>query len=31
MLAALAAMYSDGTMKRIVAKWGMSSAVTLLK
>jgi polar amino acid transport system substrate-binding protein len=28
---ALNALYANGTMKKIVAKWGMSSAVTLLK
>jgi polar amino acid transport system substrate-binding protein len=28
---ALNAMYANGTMKKIVAKWGMTSAVTLLK
>ncbi len=29
--AAIAAMKSDGTMKSVVAKWGMTDAVTLLK
>jgi len=28
---AIIKLYANGTMKRIVAKWGMSSAVTLLK
>ena len=28
--AALDAMYADGTMKSIVAKWGMTNAVVLL-
>jgi polar amino acid transport system substrate-binding protein len=28
---ALNALYANGTMKKIVGKWGMSSAVTLLK
>ena len=28
---AIAALYANGTMKKIVAKWGMSSAVVLLK
>jgi len=28
---AIAALYANGTMKKIVAKWGMTSAVTLLK
>jgi polar amino acid transport system substrate-binding protein len=28
---ALAAMYASGSMKKIVAKWGMTHAVTLLK
>ena len=29
--AALNALYANGTMKKIVAKWGMTNAVTLLK
>jgi len=28
---ALAQLYANGTMKKIVAKWGMTGAVTLLK
>ena len=28
---ALNALYANGTMKKIVAKWGMTHAVTLLK
>jgi ABC-type amino acid transport substrate-binding protein len=29
--AAIDAMYADGTMKAIVAKWGLTDAVELLK
>jgi ABC-type amino acid transport substrate-binding protein len=28
---AIRMLYANGTMKKIVAKWGMSHAVTLLK
>ena len=28
---AVAALYANGTMKKIVTKWGMTGAVTLLK
>jgi ABC-type amino acid transport substrate-binding protein len=31
MAAAVDAMYADGTMKSIVAKWGITDAVGLLK
>jgi len=29
--AAIDAMYADGTMKSLVAKWGLADAVELLK